>query len=180
MKLLVIFIALLPFLAKGQVSASSKIKFGIEQDFLPYITGGYFAGAWVGKNHIRVRVLTAKVNKPDFIVKKGFTNNEVKAYAIVGDYFLQKDWKGWWIGSGLVLWNSSIQSEQKINTASFNNVLLNGSIGYNWKFAKRFYLSPWAGLHLRIGGTRTVAVDGKIFIPPLLNPEASLKVGYCF
>ena len=164
----------------AQEPRSPKLSFGIEQDFLPYATGGYYAGAWVGKGHLRVRALTARVHKPDLIVKKGFTNNNVTAYALVADYFLKEDWKGWWISSGLVRWNSSIQSDARLSTVHYNNTLLNGSIGYNIPLPKNFYLSPWAGMHLRIGGDRHFAVDSREFSTPLLNPEASLKVGWRF
>jgi hypothetical protein len=163
-------------LALGQES----IALGLEQDVLPYVTGGYYFGAWAGKSHIRGRVLVAHVNKPEFIVPSGFTNNIVTAYALVGDYFLKSDWNGWWLSAGIVYWDSSIQRNVKVSTASYQNVLLNGSLGYNWKLGKNFYLSPWAGLHVRVGGATEVLVDGASFTTPLLNPEASLKLGWYF
>jgi hypothetical protein len=159
---------------------STSLSIGLEQDFLPYATGGYYFGAWAGKSHLRGRALIAHVNKPSFVVPNGFTNNVVTAYAILGDYFLKTNWTGWYIGGGLVLWNSSIQSNQQLSTASYQNMLLNGSVGYNWKFYKNFYLSPWAGMHLRVGGAETVTVDGASFSAPLLTPEASLKIGWHF
>lgn len=164
--------------ASAQETSPDKISFSIEQDFLPYATGGYYAGAWVGKGHLRVRALTARVNKPDIIVKEDFTNNKVTAYALVADYFLHKDWKGWWASTGLVRWNSSIQSDARLSTVYYENYLLNGSIGYDIPFAKNFYLSPWAGMHLRVGGDKHFTVDGREFTAPLLNPEASLKIGW--
>lgn len=175
---LLIFLPLWSF--AQQKTDHSKWAFGIEQDILPYATGGYFAAVWIGKDHLRSRILLARVNKPDFIIKKGFTNNKVTAYAVTVDYFLAKDWTGWWASSGLVYWKSSIQSDAKLSTAYYNNTLFNGSIGYNWKISKKIYLSPWAGLHLRIAGEQQVKVDNKIFNPPLLNPEASLKLGLQF
>jgi hypothetical protein len=174
---LLLLCILIPEVIFSQKTSNKKINFGLEQDFLPYVTGGYFAGAWVGKDHLRARTILARVHKPNFITKKGFTNNSVTAYAITADYFLKKNWEGWWIASGLVYWKSSIQADSKRSTAHYNNTLINGSLGYNWKFGKRFYLSPWAGMHLRVAGEKHVLVDGKIFIPPLLNPEASLKIG---
>jgi len=161
----------------GQQDLAHKINVGIEQDVLPYITGGYFAGIWVGKDHVRARLVTAKVNKPDFIIKDGFTNNKVKAYALLLDYFPKTEWKGWWAGAGLVYWRNSIQTDQKISTAHYKDWLLNGSIGYNYKLSKKLYVSPWAGLHIKIGGDKYVAVDNKIFRPSLLNPEGSIKFG---
>ena len=51
------------------------IHAGIEIDALPYVTGGYFGAAWVSKDHWRARLLTADVNMPGFITKKGFRNH---------------------------------------------------------------------------------------------------------
>jgi hypothetical protein len=166
--------------AFAQVEPSKKITIGIEQDLLPYATGGYFAGFWVGKNHLRTRALMARVHKPDFIIEKGFTNNRVTAYALTLDYFLKERWNGWWAGAGVVNWKSSIQTDLRASTANYNNWLLNGSIGYNIKLYKHFYISPWAGMHIRVAGDKVVEVDHQTFTPPLLNPEASVKVGYYF
>jgi hypothetical protein len=167
------------FPAKAQ-RKNVRFNVGIEQDVLPYMTGGYYLGAWAGKKNIRVRFLLASVNKPDFIVPEGFTNNHVNAYALLGDYFLRDNWSGWWLGGGLVYWDSRIQSDAQISTVSYENILLNGSLGYSWKFWKNFYVSPWAGMHIRVGGAQEVTVDGKSFNTPLLNPEASIKVGWHF
>jgi hypothetical protein len=168
------------YTSHAQDTASHKWNFGLEQDLLPYATGGYFFGAWAGKNHVRIRGLTARVHKPDFAVTDGFTNNDVTAYAITTDYFLKQNWKGWWISAGLVYWKSSIQSEAKTSTAYFSNWLINGSMGYHFTLYKHLYISPWAGLNLRVAGDDEVPVDGKIYTPPLLNPEASLKLGIYF
>ena len=157
-----------------------KLSIGIEQDLLPYVTGGYYAAAWCGKNHVRGRALVAHVHKPGFITPEGFTNNRVTAYALLVDYFLNTGWKGWWAGAGLVYWDSSIQRTAAGNTAYYGNTLLNGSIGFQWKFYKNFYLCPWAGLHLRVGGAQHVTIDGASFSTPVLNPEASLKAGWYF
>jgi hypothetical protein len=177
------FVALCLAAASAPIAASAQPKswaIGLEQDFLPYATGGYYAAAWVGKSHVRVRGLVAHVNKPSFIVPDGFTNNIVTAYAVVGDYFLKNDFEGWYISACLVRWNSSIQSNQRLTTTTYDNTLLNGSIGYNWKCYKNFYVSPWAGLHLRVGGAEKVSADGVSFLTPLFTPEASVKIGWYF
>jgi hypothetical protein len=161
-------------------SCQTPFAIGLEQDFLPYATGGYYGAAWVGKSHVRARLLLAHVNKPSFIVPNGFTNNVVTAYALVGDYFIKSGFSGWYLSGGLVIWNSSIQSTLQQNTTSYQNTLMNGTLGYNWKFHKNFYLSPWAGLHLRLGGADRVTVDGSSFTTPLFTPEASLKLGWYF
>lgn len=176
---MLILFALCPLLSSGQVD-SSRWQFGMEQDILPYATGGYFAAVWVGKEHVRVRALVARVRKPDIVVRKGFTNNRVTAYALILDYFKEKDWKGWWLGGGLVYWKSSVQADTRQTTAYYDNTLLNGSIGYNWYLTRKIYLSPWVGIHVRVGGTKEILVDNQVFRTSFLNPEGSLKMGLHF
>jgi hypothetical protein len=177
---LLLIIMMLPVSVWAQTPANKRWSFGLEQDFLPYATGGYFAAAWAGKDHLRGRVLMARVHKPGFILKKGFTNNRVTAYAITADYFPARNWEGWWLAAGLVYWKNSIQADTRLSTAYYNNTLLNGSLGYNWKLNKHFYIGPWAGMHVRVAGASRVSVDGKEFTPPLLNPEGSIKIGAIF
>jgi hypothetical protein len=171
-----------PFFVAAQDSTTAKSKWqgGLELDVLPYITGGYFGAAWLGKGHVRMRALTASVNKPDWATPDGFTNHHITAYAAVLDFFLKPNWKGFWIGGGPVYWRSTIQTDQQKQTAECNNWLLNGSAGYNFSLGKHFYLSPWAGLSLRVAGDTKVPVDNTTFTLPLWNPEASLKVGFVF
>lgn len=166
--------------ANAQSNQSKKLEGGLELDVLPYATGGYFGAGWMGKDLWRVRALTAFVKKPDWSTKSGFSNHQIRAYALVVDRFLKPDWKGWWIGAGLVYWNSSIQADTKINTASFKNLLANGSLGYNFSLNKHFYCSPWASLNLKLAGDKNISVDSKIYNLPLINPEASFKFGYRF
>ncbi len=182
MKTFIILCMMLAALVHGRVAVGQeqRVSIGIEQDVLPYVTGGYYFGAWAGTSHVRARALLAHVNKPDFIVPNGFTTNIVTAYALVGDYFLKTNWEGWWLSGGVVYWDSSIQSNQKLSTVRYENFLVNGSVGYNWRFAKHFYVSPWAGIHLRVGGATNVSVDGTSFGTPVLTPEASVKVGWVF
>lgn len=166
--------------ASAQEKPAPRTAVGLEQDVLPYLTGGYFAGVWIGKSHTRVRALTARVHKPDIFVPEGFTNNRVTAYALVVDYFLKENWKGWWLGTGPTYWRSSIQSESRWSTVHFENILLNGSIGYNFPLPHNLYVSPWAGMHILVAGKRHLTVDGKDYTAPLFNPEASVKVGWRF
>jgi hypothetical protein len=153
---------------------------GIELDALPYATGGYFGAIWIGKDQFRIRLLTAGVNMPEFITKKEFSNHHITSYAFVVDYFLKENWNGWWAGAGLVYWKSSIQTDAHLQTANFENYLVNGSIGYNIRLHKHIYLSPWAGMSIRAGGDKNVAVDVKKYTLSLLNPEASVKIGFHF
>ncbi len=164
----------------AQSNHNKKINVGAELDFLPYATGGYFGAVWAGKNNWRVRVLNAGVNMPDIVTASGFTNRHVNSVAIVADRFFKQNWKGWWLGGGLVYWKSSIQTTARLQTSHFSNVLLNGSAGYNFTLYKHLYLSPWAGLSIRTAGDKNVAVDNKSYTLPVVNPEASLKIGCWF
>lgn len=173
------FAAFWCFGATAQTS-SPKISFGAEVDALPFATGGYLGAVWAGKDHFRIRLLNAEVNKPDWSTTKGFANHHVNAYAVVADYFLKDNWKGWWLGAGVVYWKSSIQTDAVLQRARFSNYLLNGSLGYNIIVHKKIYLSPWGGLSLRAAGDKNVAVDSKTYTLPFFNPEASLKLGISF
>lgn len=177
---LFLFLFSCTYQVQAQQKPVEKIQAGAELDVLPYATGGYFAGAWAGKQQWRIRVLTASVNKPDWTTTDGFSNHHIYAYALVADRFFKPDWKGWWISGGLVFWKSSIQTDTRLQTSHFQNFLLNGSLGYNISLYRRLYLSPWAGLSIRTAGDTKVPVDNKQFTLPLLNPEASIKLGYTF
>ena len=164
----------------GLTQADTRSSFGVEIDALPYVTGGYFGALWLGKNHLRTRALTTKVFKPDWSTKEGFKNHEIQAYALVIDYFPALNWRKWWIGAGPVIWKSKIQADGSSVNTSFSNFLLNGSIGYHLGLGRHFYLSPWAGISLKIAGDKDVSVQNKIYNLPLLNPEMSLKLGFHF
>ncbi|WP_375324349.1 hypothetical protein [Flagellimonas sp. GZD32] len=179
-KILVGFIALILLVQTTQAQQQEKLKAGIEIDILPYITGGYFGAIWARKGHFGGRALFAKVNMPDFIVPDGFTDNKINSYALIADYFLKENQTGLWLGSGLVLWDGTIRSAQKIETTSYQSFLWNGSLGYLINLSKRFYLSPWAGLSLRFAGDDNIMVDNEVYDPPFLNPELSLKFGIRF
>lgn len=173
-----LFLSLVIFSSTFSAQAQERMNAGIEVDVLPYITGGYFGAAWLGKDHVRGRALFARVNMPDFAIPEGFTNNTISAYALLGDYFLKSDQTGFWIGSGIVLWDGEIQTDKKIERTSYISYLVNGSIGYVVNIRSKFYLSPWAGMSIRVGGDNPITVDQKTYDPPLFNPELSLKFGY--
>lgn len=179
MKRFILALAFILFLTPF-AQAQEELKMGVELDVLPYLTGGYFGAVWVGKGHFRARALIAKVNMPEFITPDEFTDNTIHAYALVGDYFFKKEQVGLWIGAGIVLWDGSIKDEQKLDKASYQSYLLNGSAGYVFNLSQRFYLSPWGGLSLRVAGDNDIFVNGNEYKPPFLNPELSLKFGYKF
>ena len=176
--IIIVFIVLSSNICLGQFN--KPVSFGSEIDALPYATGGYFGALFLGKNHWRVRALSANVHKPDWTTKKGFNHHEILAFALVVDLFQAQNWRKWWIGAGPVLWNSKIRAEGSNTIASFSNLLLNGSIGYNFGLVRNIYLSPWAGLSLKVAGDKDIVVQNKIYNLPFLNPEMSLKLGFHF
>ena len=185
MKIFILFLGLLlnlvaPSPTMSQDSTRKRINIGAEVDVLPYATGGWFIGGWLGEGKWRLRTLATVVNKPDFTTTAGFTNHRITSIVLLADRFLKPGWKGWWAGGGFVYWASSIQTDLKQETANFQNYLVNGSLGYNIKLGRHIYLSPWAGLSVRIGGDKDVPVDQRTYTLPLLNPEASVKFGVWF
>ena len=182
MKRWFLFLALLCFLqAHAQNSsdtATGDWQAGMELDVLPFALGGYFGASWVGKDLVRFRLLTAKVNKPDFTTNSAFTHHQLNAYALVADYFFKPGWRGWWVGAGPVFWQSTIISKSSGTQASFFNWLFNGSVGYQYRIKKRMYVSPWAGLSFRFAGNKNVPVGTERYTLPLFNPEVSVKFGF--
>nr|WP_299167499.1 hypothetical protein [uncultured Allomuricauda sp.] len=158
----------------------NKTVVGFELDAVPYIFEGYYASAWLGHDHFRYRAVITKIETPGFILEDGFTNNEMKVYAAIVDYFFKPGFEGWWIGPGLEYWDATIQTDAKLETAEYNNTIFTLGGGYVWKFYKNFYLNPWAAVHLRIAGDKEVMVDNSIYETPLLIPEISLKLGWHF
>lgn len=161
-------------------SVKSKISIGVEADVLPYITGGYYGSAWVSYNHWRYRAVVTNVTTPAFMIKDGFTNNKMMVYTLLVDYFFKPSVEKWWIGGGVEYWNAQIQSDLKLSTSGYDNYVATIGGGYVWKFYNNLYLNPWAALHARIGGDKTVLIDGKEFKPAAFIPEASLKIGWYF
>ncbi|MFP2996853.1 hypothetical protein ABN763_13130 [Spongiivirga sp. MCCC 1A20706] len=161
-------------------TVKSKTTVGFELDAVPYIFKGYYGSIWVGHNHFRYRAVITKIETPDFILEDGFTNNEMNVYAVIADYFFKPDFEGWWIGPGLEYWDATIQTDAKLETAAYNNIIFTLGGGYVWKFYKNFYLNPWVAGHLRIGGDKNVIVDQSTFETKLLIPEISIKLGWHF
>lgn len=168
-------------LSNAQETAQpARLTAGLELDLLPYATGGYFGAIWAGKGHWRGRLIVARATKPDFLLPDNYTDNTIRAYALLADYFPKENFRGWWLAAGLVYWDAKIRYKPDPNAADYRSYLLSGGAGYNWKFYRNFYLSPWAGLHVRVSGDDTVAFTGATYQPPRFNPEGSLKLGWHF
>ncbi len=162
------------------ISQNKNKTAGIEIDALPYLTGGYYGSIWIGNNHMRYRAIVTKVTTPKFILEDGFTENKIHAYTLIADYFFKPNFQKWWVGAGFEYWEGQIQTEAKLSTAKYDNIIFTSGGGYVWKFYRNFYLNPWTGVHIRVAGDKKVMLDGKEFSPALFTPEISLKIGWHF
>lgn len=157
-----------------------RAHLGFELDALPYISGGYYGSVWIGYKQIRYRGVIAKATVPEFLLPDGFTNNEVRAYAAIADYFFQPDFRGWWLGTGFEYWRGEIQTELRLSTGNYHQTVFTLGGGYVWKFLRNLYLNPWIAGHARLSGESAITVDDKIFSPAAITPEFSIKIGWHF
>lgn len=156
---------------------------GLEIDALPYILGGYFGAITIGKYNYNLRLLMAgNATKPDFIIPSDFTNNKLDAYAAMIDYRAYRNILfgkiDLCISAGLVRWNSSIKNKQDHAISNYSNTLFSMGLSFQYFFGNHFYVSPWAGMHIRVAGESEIPVGNKTYNVPLFNPEASIKFGY--
>ena len=180
-RILPILMLLLSVTSFGQKdSVYPSFTAGVEADVLPFITGGYYMSVWGGYKHVRYRVVLAKVISPSFLIPDNFSNNEIEAYAFLVDYFFCRDFRGWWLGTGLEQWNGQIEAQEGPATGHYTNYLYTVGGGYVWPIYRGLYLNPWAGIHLRIGGDHSAHVGNLEYTTPFFTPEVSLKVGWHF
>ena len=104
-------------------STSSQSTVGLELDALPYITGGYYGSIWYGIDHVRFRGVITKTTVPQFVLPDGFRNNHLDVIAFIVDYFPQRDFRGWWIGTGVEFWNATIEHENESVAPSYSNTI---------------------------------------------------------
>jgi len=156
---------------------------GFEADALPFATGGYYASAWYGDSPWRYRAVIARTYPPDFIVGSGFSHLRLDATALIVDRFIGAQahaLAGPWIGAGVERWDGRIQEQGTGASATFWESVATAGGGYVWKFSGNWYLNPWAALHVLLDGDRSVPVGTRVYRPPLVTPEASLKLGWHF
>lgn len=179
--LLVVLVLLTVSIKTNAQGKSTDYNLSLEADLLPYSLGGYFGALAFGDDNMRIRAIGASATKPDIILPSGFTKNTLQAYALLLDYFpYSKNYSGFWCYTGVVYWSSTIQNKDDNSKSAFTNTLFSVGGGYSYYFFKDLYVSPWAGLHVRVAGDKSVPVGAKTFEVALLNSEASVKIGWCF
>jgi hypothetical protein len=170
--------------AEGQYIAASavidKTVVGFELDALPYLTGGYYGSIWSGLDHFRLRGVVSEVNVPSFATEKNFKSKKIKAYAVIIDYFISRNFTGFWFGTGFEYWDSSIKNDTETASAEYKNTVFTIGSGYVWYFYKNFYLNPWLAGHYIISGDKEVTVGSSTFKPKEFTAEASVKFGWHF
>lgn len=167
-------------------SITTKQTFGVAIDFLPPImsasTGhfGYSAQLWYGYKKFRVRGVIAGFQMPDKLMGNDeFKDLKTTATAVILDYFLKNNFKGWWFGTGFEMWNNTITSKIDNNNYTFNNYVATAGTGYIFKVYKNFYVEPWGALHYVINNEK-VAVEDTEYKTKKFQGEVSLKIGWHF
>jgi len=153
------------------------VNLGAELDALPYITGGYYFSGWAAKNNFKLRAIVASVNVPSFAVKSGFKDHQIKAYAVVVDYFQNPGLTGFWYGGGLERWKNKIKSSDENVSTEFTNTVITAGAGYVWPFYRHLYLNPWVAIHGIVDGDEHIQVGSNSYKPDAITGEVSLKIG---
>ncbi len=167
---------------------SLKIKqtIGVSIDLLPPIMSatngnfGYSAQLWYGYKKIRVRGVIAGFTMPDKLMgNDDFQDLNTIATALIFDYFLKNNFKGWWFGAGTEMWNNNITSKTDTWDYTFNDYVATAGSGYIFKVYKNFYVEPWGALHYVMNDEK-VTVGATEYKTKKFQGEVSLKVGWHF
>ena len=158
---------------------------GFNIDLLPTVLSaangraGYAPQVWLGIGPARVRFVGAHLEPPDAFAfaPAGFRKPTTTVVACIIDYTFGPRFDGAWIGSGVEVWQSSIEHANVAGTARWNSAVFTVGGGYIWRFAGDFFLDPWAGVHLVLN-PQTITLGGFNYDPFPLQGEVSLKVGW--
>jgi hypothetical protein len=141
---------------------------------------GYSAQLWYGYKKFRVRGVIAGFTMPDGLMgNDDFTNLETNATALIFDYFLKNNFKGWWFGTGVEMWSNNITSKTDNQDYAFIDYVATAGSGYIFKVYKNFYIEPWAAVHYVLNNEK-VAVSETEYKTKKFQGEVSLKVGWHF
>lgn len=172
----------------NSLTDSLKIKqtVGVAIDLLPPIMSassgnfGYSAQLWYGYKKYRVRGVIAGFTMPDKLMgNTDFTNLETTATALIFDYFLKNNFRGWWLGTGVEMWSNNITSKMNNQDYAFKDYVATAGTGYIFKVYKNFYVEPWGALHYVLNNEE-VSVGETNYKTKKFQGEVSLKVGWHF
>jgi hypothetical protein len=159
---------------------------GVAIDLLPPImsatTGnfGYSAQLWYGYKKFRVRGVIAGFTMPDKLIgNEDFKDLNTTATALIFDYFLKNNFKGWWFGTGVEMWNNTITSKMNNQAYDFKDYVATAGSGYIFKVYKNFYVEPWGAVHYILNDEK-ITVGETEYKTKKFQGEVSLKIGWHF
>jgi len=159
---------------------------GVAIDLLPPVMSaisgnfGYSAQLWYGYKKFRVRGVIVGFTMPDQLMgNEDFTALETTATALIFDYFLKNNFKGWWLGAGIENWNNTITLKTNKLDYHFRDVVATAGSGYIFKVYRNFYLEPWGALHCVLNNESVTAGTAE-YRTKKFQGEVSLKLGWHF
>lgn len=156
--------------------------YGTELDAMPFINQGFYSSLYVAHSAYKYRFVTAQMTLLDMVVKKGFKDQQLDAYALIVDYYPHsKDFKkGLWIGTGFEYWKSEIKTKESNEKQAFDQWIYTLGAGYNIPLYKHIYLNPWCAGHLNLNWDQKVQFREKQLKLDNFTPEMSVKLGIYF
>jgi hypothetical protein len=163
-----------------------KQTVGFAIDLLPPVlsatTGnfGYSGQVWYGYKKFRVRGVIADFYMPDKLMgNEDFQDLHTTATALIFDYFRDYNFKGWWVGAGVEMWNNKITSKTDYNNYAYKDYVATAGLGYIIKVYKNFYVEPWGAVHYVLSN-ESVSVTTTEYKTKKFQGEVSLKIGWHF
>ena len=163
-----------------------KKTVGVAIDLLPPILSasegdfGYSAQLWYGYKKIRIRGVIAGFTTPDKLIGNvDFTNLKTTATALIFDYFLKNNFKGWWYGTGVEKWNNTITSKLNNRNYDLKNYVATAGSGYIFKVYKNFYVEPWGAVHF-VMNNKEISAENTEYKTKKFQGELSCKIGWHF
>ena len=163
-----------------------RFGLGYNLDLFPTVisaSAGHFgiaAQAWAGIDHVKVRIVGARMAFPDSTIgNSAFSGYELSVAAVIMDYVFGEGFSGFWIGTGIEQWQNSITHDQSGAETRWSNVVMTFGGGYIWKVFGNLFVEPWAGIHY-ITNPHTVETGADRFEQKEFQASASVKIGYFF
>ncbi|HEU4580382.1 MAG TPA: hypothetical protein VFS67_19130 [Polyangiaceae bacterium] len=179
------------FTAAAAPAPRPRRAIGFTIDLLPIVLSasvgelGLSGQIWFGFEHIRLRLVGARLALPDWVgAEDGFEDQQLIAAATIVDYVFGEHFDSWWVGGGFEYWHSSIGHEDVAGRrVSWDAAIATVGGGYIWRALGNddvsFYVEPWAAAHLRVTPA-SPELDGHTYTPSRINGELSLKIGVFF
>jgi hypothetical protein len=165
-----------------------KIKqtVGFAIDLLPPILSattsnfGYSGQVWYGYKKFRVRGVIADFYMPDKLMgNNDFQDLHTTATALIFDYFKNYNFKGWWVGAGVEMWDNKITSKSDYTNYTYKDYVATAGLGYIIKVYKNFYVEPWGAVHYVLSN-QSVSVSTTEYKTKMFQGEVSVKIGWHF